>query len=183
MAPNESPPPNADRERIFRIRTPLAARVGDLCVGPTTMRCVLLHFVIVVIATTIAHAEWREFEVRGTGDASPKSNRKGFAVGLVDSGSAEKLVAGLVSVPDSFGDIESAVLVVYDAEGKKLSRSVLASQRVDAKTTNFEFDLRRDLLKHSYVAVSHRAGQDLHVAKFILGSFHVRERSDKKLIR
>ncbi len=122
---------------------------------------------------SVAHAELYQFDVRGLPD-TPKADKEGFSVVLVDSGSEVLVVQGVAAVPDSFGAIESAVLIVTDAAGQRLSRAVLLPQRLEGRFSNFEFDLRRDLLDKSVLVVSHRDNQDLHVARFILGSFQVR---------
>jgi hypothetical protein len=122
---------------------------------------------------SVARAELYQFDVRGLPD-TPKADKDGFSVVLVDSGSDVLVVQGVAAVPDSFGAIESAVLIVTDPAGRRQSRAVLLPQRLEGKFSNFEFDLRRDLLDKSVLVVSHRDNEDLHVAKFILGSFHVR---------
>jgi len=39
---------------------------------------------------------------------------------------------------------------------------------------DLEFNIKRELLKNSYVVVTHRDGDNLYMAKIILGSFNIR---------
>lgn len=74
-------------------------------------------------------------------------------------------------MPEDFGMIESAVLVVFDENSKQLCRAVLQPQKMESKKHGtLEFNLRPEFLKHSYVVVSHRKGDDLEYAKFILSA-------------
>ena len=113
-----------------------------------------------------------EFSCRKT----KKSRIKNLStsVVLVDTRPEDLLVHGIAAVPDSFGAIESAVLIVVDESGRRLCRAALGAQRLSHSTSDFEFNIRRELLAKSYILVAHRDGEDLHLAKFLLGSFHVR---------
>lgn len=133
----------------------------------------LLRFALFFALSIGLRAELREFEVRGLPN-SATADKDGFSMVLVDFASDILMVQGLAAVPDSFGTIDSAVLIITDPAGKRLSRAVLAPQRIHDKFSNFEFDLRRDLLEKSVLLITHRDKENLSVAKFILGSFHVR---------
>jgi len=138
------------------------------------MRTYFLFIVLFQALVLSTQAELYQLDVRGRA-GSPKSEQEGFAVILHDPHTDEQLVLGLACIPDTFGKIESAVLVVTDAAGKKLCRAVLGPQRLEGPSTDYEFHLRRDLLANSVLLVSHRSGDDLHVAKIVLGSFDVGE--------
>jgi hypothetical protein len=134
------------------------------------MRKPLLLISVFQALVVSSHSEFYQLDVRGRA-GTPKFDQKGFSVILQDLRSDEQLA----SIPDTFGTIESAVLVVTNAAGKRLCRAVLGPQRIEGASTDFEFNLRRDLLANSHLLVSHRNGDDLHVAKIILGSFEIRE--------
>jgi hypothetical protein len=137
------------------------------------IRIIVLHLLFALAALT-ARAELIQFEVKGITQNSPRANKPGFALALLDSQDETQLVLAAATVPESFGAIESAALVVFDENGKKLCRAVLAPQKTDPKKhVTLEFNLRREFLKHSYVVVSHRKGDDLTVAKFLLSTFPV----------
>ena len=128
-----------------------------------------------------ARAELLEFEVKGITRDTPRANKPGFALALVDSQSETTLVHGVATVPESFGEIESAALVVFDEKGKKLCRAVLAADKLPGrKQVVLEFNLRREFLKDSYVVVSNRKGEDVTMAKFILSSFPVVDAKTRK---
>ena len=125
------------------------------------------------------HAELYEAEVRGTGDKG-KADRAGFSVVMVDTSSDELLVHGVAAIPDDFGKIETAGLIVNDAQGKRLCTAILGSQRLEGAFSNFEFHLRRDLIAKSMIVISSRHGDDLHVVKIALGSFPIRDKKRNK---
>jgi hypothetical protein len=136
------------------------------------MRTRLLFLALFCAVFSVARAELHEFDVRGLLD-TPKADQEGFSVVLADLSSDDGLIRGIATVPNSFCSIEAAVLIVIAPDGKRLARAVLLPQRLEDKSSNFEFDLRRELLEKSVLVVSHRGNQDLHAARFILGSFHV----------
>jgi len=136
------------------------------------MRYIILYCFLALALT--ARAELFEVEIKGIAQNSPRANKPGFALALVDSQSESQLVLAAATVPEDFGAIESAVLVVFDENSKRLCRAILQPQRMEPKKqVTLEFNLRREFLKHSYVVVSHRKGDDLEYAKFILSTFPV----------
>ena len=82
----------------------------------SAMRIIVLHVWLAFAALT-ARAELIQFEVKGITQDSPRANKPGFALALVDSQSETQLVLAAATVPESFGAIESAALVVFDENG------------------------------------------------------------------
>src|SRR5882762_9060918 len=133
---------------------------------------VYLALLAILASISSTKADLLQVEVHGLPDKMGKSDQKGFSVVLVDVGDPD-LIHGILTVPDSFGDIEAAVLMIYDGTGKKIGRVMIASRVIAPGEKVFEFELARDLLQNSYIGVSHRDKDDLHVAKVILGAFSV----------
>src|SRR5215207_8295446 len=96
------------------------------------MRIIVLHLLLALAALT-ARAELIQFEVKGITQNSPRANKPGFALALMDSHDETQLVLAAATVPESFGTIECAALVVFDENGKKLCRAVLEPQKTDPK--------------------------------------------------
>ena len=113
--------------------------------------------------------------IRAKADAPLETDQPGYEVNLLDSHSDEMLVMGHVRMPDSFGKVDVADLLIRDADGKKVGEMTLAPEIPPSKTPAFEFYLRREYLKNSTVTVSHDAKETLDMAVFHLGTFGVRD--------
>lgn len=113
--------------------------------------------------------------VRAKADAPLQSDHPGFEVMLLDTHDKNALVAGNVRVPDNFGKVGGASLLIIDAEGKKLGDVALAPSSFPSKTPSFDFYLARSLLQNSTVSVLHDTADDFDVTVYHLGTFAVQD--------
>ena len=112
-------------------------------------------------------------------DAPLETDQPGYEVTLLDSYSEETLVMGHVRVPESFGKVDFAELVIRDAENHKVGEMLLAPEIPPMKTPGVEFFLRREYLKNSTVTVAHDDKDNTDMAVFCLGTFGVRDLQSK----
>jgi hypothetical protein len=136
------------------------------------MRTFIVSFAIGLLLVS-ARAELLQMEVNGIANQPGKSSQPGFTVLLIDVKDQESLISGLLSVPDEFGEIEACVLIIMQPDGKKIGRVVMGAQILHKWKKDFEFNLPKSLLEKSLIQVSHRKGDDLHIAKIPLGTFPI----------
>jgi hypothetical protein len=140
---------------------------------PLLSVAVLSHFLVID-----ARAEWITSDVRGKG-AKGESDHPAISCILLNTGNESDGVMAVVTISEEFGMIESAILVVYDAEKKLVARAVLGAQVVEKGRNDYELNVRRELIENAYVVVSRRDKDNLHFAKVHMGTFPINEKKNK----
>ena len=134
-------------------------------------RLLLTLAILSLAAIRPVSAELYEGEVRGVAGKLGKSDHDGFSVLLVNTGS--DLIHGILTIDVQLGPVETAALMLFDRTGKEIAQIPIQPEDIETGKKDFEFQISRELLEHSCIAVSHRDKNDLYVAKVLLGTFVV----------
>jgi hypothetical protein len=112
-------------------------------------------------------------EIRARADDPSKADTEGYSVLLLDTGNEGLLVQAAVAIPASFGKVEKNQLVMRNEDGRHLC-SVETVMGTFPAGTEFEFNIRRELLKNSVLHVwGAKNERGRKSAKMILGTFAV----------
>lgn len=136
-----------------------------------------LAFCSLIISTALQVANAAEqIEIRAKADAPAEADREGYSVAMIDSHTDHMLVDVHARVPESFGPVEGAQLVVRDESGAGVCTVPVERSLATQNGIGFEFGLRRDFLRNSRLVVGRWSGANgLASATFLLGTFTIRD--------
>lgn len=127
------------------------------------------------------HAELYTVDVTSKTTGKPsETNLEGLSLFLVDVSHEKALISGLLKVSKEVGPIESCRLVVNQPDGTTIAQTFMTMQELPDGDRVFEFDLTRPVIEKSHLFISLRTGEDLGIARVLLGTFTIHDPKAKK---
>lgn len=114
-----------------------------------------------------------EMVVEGIPDDVSASTQDGFQCILTQAESNPSIADATLNIPMDFGSIDSAILILNDPKGDRVARCLLAVESPEADTRYCEFNLRKDLLKQSYILLTRHDEGNVYIATVKLATFGI----------